>query len=183
MDVVERRRQNAAGAPEHASQRSDRTQEIAVDAVQRRQHQVADRMRDDAAGRHDPLVQDFAERRQIVRERGQAVANVARWQHADRLPELAGLPPSSITVTTAVMDWSAAAPRALSRRPRSTMGRPEPPPIATMRGSRGEALDDGVMGITSPRMARGVPWLDRYFLGLFRTRRDERDLLWRLKFL
>ncbi len=74
----------------------------------------------------EAVAEEFGDERFVVGQRDEAVADVAGRQNAEFFLEPADEPPSSLTVTMAV--------RLLVRRlrPRSSVDRPVPPPIATI---------------------------------------------------
>ena len=78
-----RRRQHRAAGADHPRRDLHRVREVVGHVGERGQHQVADRVSVQAVAGAEPVLEDVGDQRVIVRQRREAVADVARRNHVE----------------------------------------------------------------------------------------------------
>ena len=140
-DVLGRRRKHASSDAEDLAAPLDRLREVLLEPAERREDEVAEAVAAHLVATVEAIVEERGQRGVAIGEREQAVSDVAWRQHADRpAGAVPSCPPSSATVTMAVSRSRSRSGRTARSSeqsacfsPSSTIGRPVPPPIATIR--------------------------------------------------
>jgi len=146
-----------AGNCQHLGRDLHRLRKVPGYVAERREEEVPETVSLQSPAGGEAVLEEAAQQGLVPGKRHHAVANVPGRQYVEFTAQAPELPPSSVTVTMAVMSIAGQAPSAdavaCGRNPRNRVESPLPPPMATSRSGFRDAAPSW-----KSRAATGCRW-------------------------